>query len=92
MKTLDEKSFTQGNRMAWWAMLGACLRELGYDETKEDPIYKVAMLTNERESAISALRSLCNEFGDNDWPENLSMADIINKHLGNHLHESATDG
>lgn len=83
---MDKKSYTQGSRIAWWAMLGTCLRELGYDETKEDPKYKVAMLTNERERSISVLRSLCEDFGDNDWDENLNMADIINKHLGNHLH------
>lgn len=39
----------------------------------------------EREAAIAALRRLCAAHGDNDWPESLHLADIIEKHLGRHL-------
>ena len=28
------------------------------------------------------MRDLCGEFGDNDWDENLSLADVVGKHLG----------
>jgi hypothetical protein len=40
----------------------------------------------EREKTISALRELCAAFGDNDWPNDLHLADVIEKHLGKHLH------
>lgn len=40
----------------------------------------------EREQTISALRELCAVFGDNDWPEDLNLADVVEKHLGKHLH------
>lgn len=40
-----------------------------------------ARLIAEREDAIAALRSMCEDYGDNEWAETLSLADIIEKHL-----------
>lgn len=76
-----ETAYEQGSRMAWASMLNECLRHLGYDSP-------AAMRTRwiaERELAIHQLRSLCAEFGDNDWPDNLNLGDVIDKHLGDHL-------
>jgi hypothetical protein len=42
----------------------------------------------EREAAIASLRSVCHLHGDNNWDTDLHMADIINKHLANHLDEN----
>jgi len=39
----------------------------------------------ERREIISALRDACSEIGDNDWPDDLHIADIIEKHLARHL-------
>jgi predicted secreted protein len=58
-----------------------CARELGED----DPLRKAAVYIAEREQAVAALRELCAEHGDNDWPDNLHLADIIRKRLGRHL-------
>ena len=41
----------------------------------------------ERADAISALRRICERHGDNDWTDDLNLADIIEKHLGRHLGE-----
>lgn len=84
---MDEKSYDQGSRMAWWIILNNCLRNLKFDCNKEDPKYQLAFLVKEREGALSALRSLCGDFGDNEWDAKLDMADIINKHLGNYLRD-----
>lgn len=41
----------------------------------------------ERREMIKTLRELCEEYGDNDWPDNLHLSDIIEKHLINPLLE-----
>lgn len=46
-----------------------------------DPTVDTARLISERQAAIQALRELCEDHGDNDWPDDLHLADIINKHL-----------
>lgn len=35
--------------------------------------------------AISTLRQVCDEFGDNDWDETLNLSDIVEKHLWRNL-------
>jgi hypothetical protein len=81
MSDESEVAYEQGSRMAWTAMLAMCLRNLGYENTD---IKRAAWIV-ERETAVSILRGLCREFGDNDWPDDLSLADVIDKHLGDHL-------
>lgn len=41
--------------------------------------------TGERRGAILLLRKVCEKIGDNDWPDNLDLRDIIDKHLLSHL-------
>jgi hypothetical protein len=67
-----------GERAALVSMMREITRRLGYEHTKLD-----AMII-QREEAIAALRSLCNERdgADNEWPNDLHLADIITKHLG----------
>lgn len=42
-------------------------------------------LQRERDEAVKVLRDLCEHHGDNDWPDDLHLADAIDKHLGKHL-------
>lgn len=42
---------------------------------------KLAQYRQEREDVIKPLRDLCERHGDNDWPEELHLRDIIEKHL-----------
>lgn len=83
MTESEEQAYLQGGRYARVMMLNRLLVELGYD----DPEVKKAGWITEREDAIHSLRSLCAKFGDNNWPENLHLADIIEKHLVDHLHK-----
>jgi hypothetical protein len=82
MTQSEETAYTEGSRMVWLQMLRRCLKELGY----EDPEAKASLFAVEREETLQQLRTICRDFGDNDWPENLHLGDVIDKHLSRHLH------
>jgi hypothetical protein len=79
MNNDQERYFIAGNRHAWEAMLAVCLRQLrpGVD----DPVAREARWILERSEAIEWLRRLCDQIGDNDWPSELSLGDVIEKHI-----------
>ena len=79
MTETEEQAYVQGSQQAWLTMLHECLRHLGETERNAHGW----ML--ERQEALQQLRSLCREFGDNEWPDDLYLPDIIDKHLGDHL-------
>lgn len=84
MMTQDEHdvAYTEGYRLALRQHLMLGLAHLGYEGAEKKALQWVV----EREQAIGQLRALCKEFGDNDWDEQLHLADVIEKHLGKHLH------
>lgn len=75
-------NFNLGSRKAWLSILENCLRHLGYDDPETQ---KVSWIL-EREEILSQLRKVCDDFGDNDWPEDSHLGDVIEKHLARHLH------
>lgn len=76
----EERAYIEGGRAAWRSMLSRCLSELGYgDETRQ------AAAVAQLEEARAALRRVCEDHGDNDWPDELHLADVIEKHLARHL-------
>lgn len=77
MTEQEEKSYQDGYKAALLDQLHSIYRGLAIyqDVTKEE-------LITEREQAIAALRDLCEAYGDNEWPDNLHLYDIITKHLG----------
>ena len=75
---MSETDWTLGNRAAWTSLLALCLRELG---SKND----AAVLTLGRERAVAILRQACRDHGDNHWPDNLALSDVIEKHLMRHV-------
>lgn len=78
----EEQSYEAGRRQALLLLLTFCMKQLGYEDLDTK---RQAALVRERVEAIITLRSLCDEFGDNDWEDDLYLADIIEKHLGKHL-------
>lgn len=46
---------------------------------------ELAALVAERQEAVVKLRDVCAEFGSNDWPDDLHLADVIDKYLGRYL-------
>ncbi len=84
----EEQAFLQGERAAWTRVLQEARNALG---RSDKPLADLAALTAEREQVIAVLRRLCEEHGDNDWDEDLHLADVVDKHLGRYLREAAED-
>ena len=74
-----ERDWAAGHRAAYESLLADCLRQLGDDAPD------AARLTYQLEQVRRKLREICAEHGDNDWPDSLSLADVIEKHLWRHL-------
>lgn len=77
-----DRIYMEGSNAAWRRILGEAIRELG-QETRDVHGWRC-----ERADAVACLRTVCEAFGDNDWPDDLHLADVIQKHLARHLHES----
>jgi hypothetical protein len=80
MDEREELAYIQGRQAAFLRMLNHLIVEL---HGKTD--LTVEELLAERIDAIHALRRVCARFGDNEWPDNLYLSDIIEKHLERHL-------
>jgi len=68
-----EDGYKAGRRDAAQRML-----HLAHELTGNHPLTGIITMSVERNEAIAALREVC---ADNDWPDNLSLADIIRKHV-----------
>ena len=79
--SIDEidRAYAAGQRRAGLRLLSVALEMLGETESLEAI---AASWVSERYEAIAALRTLCGELGDNNWPDKLHLADIITKHVG----------
>jgi hypothetical protein len=82
-RELDERMYLQGLRQAFIRMLGVCIEGLGADDSL---VRKVRWL-KEREEVKLRLHELCREFGDDSWPEDLYLPDVMEKHLAKPLWE-----
>lgn len=84
MTEAEEKAYEQGRRAALVSVVRNALRELGYQDAASTPAGKASWII-EREEAIAQLRTLCEEYGDNEWSNDLHLGDVIEKHLARHL-------
>ena len=78
---IREHAYMEGSRAVARSLLGLLALFLDGDEKQ------VARLLIARDAARAALRQICEEFGDNDWPDDLHLADVIDKHLARHLRQ-----
>lgn len=78
----EELAYEAGRLAALLQLLRQILKALGRDAPQWS---ETARLLLEREEAVAALRTLCKEHCDNEWPDDLHLADVIDKHLGQHL-------
>ena len=76
-----DRHYTAGYRAALLFTFRSVLDELGYNSLEE----KQAAWILEREEAIAILRKVCAAYGDNDWPDDLSLGDVITRHLEKYL-------
>jgi hypothetical protein len=79
MADQEDRQYAEGRRETWRELLTLCLNNLGAQERHE------WQWLAEREQAIARLRIVCDYVGDNDWDEDLHLADIIENHLLNHV-------
>lgn len=79
---IKERAWTEGYRAAARQILSQAIFWLGVDEKD------LAQNLLRWDGARSALRDICEEFGDNDWPDNLCLSDVIEKHLARNLRHS----
>lgn len=84
MTESEERAYLQGQRAILRRQLAEIVRELGHDDAERS---RAAWLI-EREDVIAQLRTLCSEHGDNDWPDEMHLGDVIEKHLARHLDTS----
>jgi len=77
----EYSTYDEGRRRAWMHMLQTCLHALGVD----DPVATHAAWVLERQEALAVLRTLCASHGNNAWEDSLSLADILERHLGRYL-------
>lgn len=80
---MKEKDYETGSRAAWCSMLQLCIQHLCHDS----PDVKIAILLQEREEAVAALKRACEYHGDMDWDEDCYLSDIIENHLFRHLEQ-----
>lgn len=79
-----ERGWCEGNRAAYRSMLAECLRHLGTEGDAE-------RWRLERLDTIAVLRRVCAEHGDNEWPDDAYLADVVEKHLEDHLEAPGED-
>jgi hypothetical protein len=79
-----DAAFIRGQNSVWTRQLKEALFNL---DSAKSPSATWAV---ERAEVVAALRSFCDEWGDNDWPDNLHLSDVIEKHLMRHIESNAT--
>lgn len=57
----------------------------------EDEVYLDKTFKDEEELIIDKLREICSICGDNEWPDNLYMPDILENHILRYLRENHLD-
>jgi hypothetical protein len=79
MNDQEEAAYILGRKAFARELLGRSIGELGGTGLTMEQVLA------ERAEAIATLRGICEEYGDNDWEDDLHLSDIISKHLGNYL-------
>lgn len=77
MSESEEAAYVLGQKAVWISILRQACRELGVD----DPEAAKARWVVERAETVQMLRKYCEEHGDNQWPDNLHLADVVEKRL-----------
>lgn len=86
LEEMRDRAYIEGQRAAWRSQLRNALAELlacGDDDAET----KLAALVLERDEIRSKLREVCEDFGDNEWSDDLHLGDVIEKHLVPYLEE-----
>lgn len=77
---VEDEAYTAGRKAEARHILQMLLPDI-----ESEAVRTALILRDERERAIVALRDLCMYVGDSDWPDELDLADIIDKHITKHV-------
>lgn len=80
----EERAYQQGLRQAYLHMTGDALRHL-----ERGPEFTNLVWERERLEVVMKMREICEYHGDNDWTDNINLADVLERHLMNHLEENS---
>lgn len=75
------RTFEEGCRHALMSMAGHLISELNASGGPRTVASLTLAAHRERLELVSVLRRLCAKLGDNDWPDDLYLPDVIEKHL-----------
>lgn len=78
-RAAHEAAWMEGYKAAARAMMRQAMTHLDGAERTE------AQWKLERAETVAMLRQVCGAYGDNEWPDNLYLPDVIDKHLARHL-------
>lgn len=84
----EEAAYEQGRKAAALSLLRYALGEVG-TSVNDDLFAQIARFRLERGVTVIALRHVCADYGDNDWPDNLHLADVVEKHLERPLRDGS---
>ena len=84
-----ERGYLEGHRAAWCALLQTALGHIRGPQPEQDTLVALGIVTLELDGVRAALRRLCDDFGDNDWSDDLHLVDVIEKHLAPYLGDEA---
>lgn len=84
---LRERGYIEGQAALARGLLRDLVRFLPerIDDTPYPP--PRVRLEIERDETRAVLRDLCGRFGDNEWPDDLYVPDVLRKHLEEHLND-----
>ena len=87
----EDEAYERGEADVYRRLLSMAIRGMGVDEIPDDADrmrLRIARLEAEMADARVQLRKLCEDFGDTDWPDNLHLGDVIERHLARALYEA----
>ena len=74
-----ERGYMEGERAAYLRLLRLAIEGLRGSAGTASANANAWRL--ERADTVAKLREMCEEYGCNDWPENLHLADVLEKYL-----------
>lgn len=83
MNEKEERAYEAGRKQAGVSLLAYAMQQAGLRADE----FKNARAVIQLEEARIQLRHLCEEFGDNSFPDDLHLGDAIEKYLGKYLHD-----
>lgn len=88
-----ERGYIQGSTLSKVYLLRHLLGDLRVD-VPNDPLVLLAIQVAERAETVAKLREICAIHGDNDWPDDAHLTDVLEHHLWCHLQkpEDEEDG